>query len=56
MKVFFGSKPMAMISRAFCSAKRWASFRVSLGVWKNFSSSVNIMTRGTLKTSCRYLL
>lgn len=55
MKVFSTSNPTAMMSIAFCLAYRRVSSRVSFGECKNFSSSVNIMTKGTLKTSCKYL-
>ena len=43
-KPYTETHPIAMISAAFCKANSWTSSRVSFGLWKNFSSSVNLRT------------
>ena len=56
MKVFLMSNPTAIMSIAFWRAKRRQSAKESLALWKNFSSSVSMMMRGTSNTSCRYFV
>ena len=54
MKVLFTSKPHAMMSLAFSTAKRWQSSSVR-SFHRYFSSSVNWTTRGMSNTSCSHL-
>ena len=54
INVLFTSKPQAMMSFAFSYASLWASSNFKF-FHKNFSSSVNWITRGTSNASCKYL-
>lgn len=54
MKVLFTSKPQAMMSFAFSTAKRWHSSSVR-SFHRYFSSSVNWITRGMSNASCNHL-
>lgn len=54
INVFFLSNPHAIISLAFSTDNAFASSNFK-SFHKNFSSSVNCIIRGTLKTSCNHL-
>lgn len=54
INVFLGSKPMAIISFAFSRVK-WLTSETDKFFHRNFSSSVNWITRGTSKTSWNHL-
>lgn len=56
MKVFFTSNPTAMMSLQLFLEKPRTSAMLRFDLNRNFSSSVNMMTKGTSKTSCSHLI
>lgn len=56
INVFSGSKPKLIMSFALSSAYLTESSHFNSALNKNFSSSVNCTTRGTLKASCSHLV
>ena len=55
IKVLLISNPSATMSLAFCRASLFAS-SIARSFHRNFSSSVNCITRGTSKVSCNHLV